>query len=160
MSEQPREQYLDLVRRELLGPGAEPSLLDAETDVAHERLAANPNRLYLLGILYPQDARKNTDAPVKNGSREDVENYMVDDVDAERDLTDVSEDALLEVTAVSANSGSDDETDDGLDEAFSMAAQFLPASMGLLCLTEGSPDGAQVNISFGMAFPRALRHLK
>ncbi|WP_303816169.1 helicase-related protein [Selenomonas ruminantium] len=153
MSEQPREQYLDLVRRELLGPGAEPSLLDAETDVAHERLAANPNRLYLLGILYPQDARKNTDAPLNYGSREDVENYMIDDVDAERDLTDVSEDALLEVTAVSKNSSSDDETDDetddGLDEAFSMAAQFLPASMGLLCLTEGSPDGAQVNISFG-----------
>lgn len=149
MSEQPREQYLGLVRRELLGPGAEPSLLDAEVDVAHERLAANPNRLYLLGILYPQDARKNTDAPGKNGSSEDAENYMVDDVDAEQDLTDVSEDALLEATTASENSGSDEEADDELDEAFSMAAQFLPASMGLLCLTDGSPEGAQVNISFG-----------
>ena len=53
----PRERYIKPIRRELLGPGAEPPFIDENdlsSDVEHERLAVNPAKLYALGILFPR----------------------------------------------------------------------------------------------------------
>lgn len=50
---QTREEYADLIRRELLGPGSEISVPDDE----HELISSSPDGRYSLGILFPRDTK-------------------------------------------------------------------------------------------------------
>ena len=45
-----REEYINLIKAELLGPGSEFSIPDAE----HELISSLPTSRYSIGILYPQ----------------------------------------------------------------------------------------------------------
>lgn len=45
-----REEYIDIIKSELLGPGSEFSVPDAE----HEIISTSPTSRYSLGILFPQ----------------------------------------------------------------------------------------------------------
>ena len=44
-----REEYIDIIKSELLGPGSEFSLPDIE----HELISSTPTSRYSLGILFP-----------------------------------------------------------------------------------------------------------
>ena len=48
-----RKEYVERVRRELLGPGSEVCIPDAE----HELISSAPNVRYSIGILFPQKQR-------------------------------------------------------------------------------------------------------
>ena len=52
-----RSAYIQLIRQEMLGPGSEISLPDAE----HELISSPPEKRYSIGILFPQD-HKNDDS--------------------------------------------------------------------------------------------------
>ena len=54
---QAREDYIELIKKELLGPGSEISLPDEE----HELISDSPNTRYSIGILYPQGNKLNAD---------------------------------------------------------------------------------------------------
>lgn len=45
-----REEYIEIIKAELLGPGSEFSLPDAE----HEIISTTPISRYSIGILFPQ----------------------------------------------------------------------------------------------------------
>ena len=45
-----RDEYISVLRKELLGPGSEICIPDAE----HELISSSPVNRYLVGILYPQ----------------------------------------------------------------------------------------------------------
>ena len=145
----PREKYIKAIRRELLGPGAEPPFIDdndLNSDVEHERLAVNPAKLYALGILFPRGVNNGFE---QSGSDADSTDAELEEASAADDLTiDMSdgEEIFHVATSIMDNT---DETEVSLDEAVSMAAQNAPSSMGLLCLIEGDIEGASVNISFG-----------
>ena len=53
-----RDEYIDLVKSELLGPGSEFSTPDAE----HELISSDPTSRYSIGILYPQGNQVNQDS--------------------------------------------------------------------------------------------------
>ena len=59
-----RSTYCELIRRELLGPGSEVSIPDAE----HELITSLPYQRYSVGVLYPQDAFPSED----DGKEDDV----------------------------------------------------------------------------------------
>ena len=52
-----RNDYIDLIKKELLGPGSEISLPDEE----HELISTRPDGRYSIGILYPQEQKNNVD---------------------------------------------------------------------------------------------------
>lgn len=45
-----REQYIGMIKTELLGPGSEFSIPDAE----HELISVSPTSRYYVGVLFPQ----------------------------------------------------------------------------------------------------------
>ena len=48
-----RKEYVERVKRELLGPGSEVCIPDAE----HELISSSPSVRYSIGILFPQKQR-------------------------------------------------------------------------------------------------------
>ena len=52
-----REEYIGIIRDELLGPGSEFSLPDRE----HELISSTPTSRYSVGILFPQGNAVNQD---------------------------------------------------------------------------------------------------
>ena len=50
-----RDEYIRLIKSELLGPGSEFNIPDAE----HELISSSPMLRYYVGILYPQGNRLN-----------------------------------------------------------------------------------------------------
>ena len=52
-----REEYINIIKSELLGPGSEFSLPDAE----HELISSTPTSRYSVGILFPQGNEANQD---------------------------------------------------------------------------------------------------
>ena len=53
-----REEYVDLIKKELLGPGSEICIPDLE----HELISTRPEQRYSIGILFPKNNRMNVDA--------------------------------------------------------------------------------------------------
>ena len=52
-----RNEYVELIKAELLGPGSEFSVQDKE----HELISANPTSRYSVGILFPQENQNGQD---------------------------------------------------------------------------------------------------
>jgi len=50
-----RDEYINLIKSELLGPGSEFSVPDIE----HELISSSPMSRYSVGILYPQGNQVN-----------------------------------------------------------------------------------------------------
>ena len=56
-----REEYIGIIKDELLGPGSEFSLPDRE----HELISSTPTSRYYVGILFPQGNAVNQETPVR-----------------------------------------------------------------------------------------------
>ena len=129
-----RKEYVERVRRELLGPGSEVCIPDAE----HELISSAPNVRYSIGILFPQKQRlikENDDAT----DEETVTENVVDIADDDSRQPGRGMDA--------ADSGTDSE-EESLDEQIGLAMQNLPSSMGYSFFAKGNCDRLVFNLSF------------
>ena len=52
-----RDEYIELVKKELMGPGSEISIPDVE----HELISDAPNTRYSVGILFTKNTKMNAD---------------------------------------------------------------------------------------------------
>ena len=68
-----RDTYIDLIKKELLGPGSEISIPDAE----HELISISPHTRYSIGILFPRNNKLNAD------NNESVRNEEMPEADSE-----------------------------------------------------------------------------
>lgn len=131
-----RKNYIQLVKNELLGPGSEISVPDAE----HELISSSPDGRYSIGILFPQKSRR-------EAGNNEIEQKTEEETDSEVE----AESAGNGETTVKADNDSDLETDEeeGLDEEVSLASQNMPSSFGLSFLVEGECDHLTCDLKFG-----------
>lgn len=145
-----REEYISEIKAELLGPGSEITIPDAE----HELISTSPEKRYSMGILYPQDNKMNAD-------EDDTErNEESSDGDGEDELFDaLEEDENKEQSSTKVqNDESDNESEeDYLDETVSLASQNLPSSMGLTFFAKGNSEILEGILTFGIYEKARLR---
>ena len=130
-----RKEYVERVKRELLGPGSEVSIPDIE----HELISSSPSVRYSIGILFPQKQRLTKD----NDDATDEE------VVTENEAVAVDDDSkqVKKNSSEGSETGSDSE-DDSLDEQIGLAMQNLPSSMGYSFFAKGSCNTLTFNLSF------------
>ena len=78
-----RDEFIALVKAELLGPGSEVSVPDAE----HELITTVPEKRYSIGILFPKENKmqadgNDVDRAVPEGEQKDAEQAETVDFDA------------------------------------------------------------------------------
>ena len=140
-----REEYIELIKRELLGPGSEVSIPDAK----HELISSSPIQRYSVGILFPRNNKMNSD-------NNDVETGNGMDGNDEGLMNEAENE---EITGVPLESytGNDDKNvdnapapDEGdLDEEVSLAAQNKPSSFGVMFYVNGNTDRIHVSLGYG-----------
>ena len=130
-----RKEYVERVKRELLGPGSEVSIPDIE----HELISSSPSVRYSIGILFPQKQRLTKD----NDDATDEE------VVTENEAVAVDDDSkqVKKNSSEGSETGSDSE-DDSLDEQIGLAMQNLPSSMGYSFFAKGNCDTLTFNLMF------------
>ncbi len=138
-----RDEYINLVKAELMGPGSEFSFPDAE----HELISSSPLSRYSVGILFPQGIK----------TEQDNDETVIIDEDLPEDHSDILLVDEQEFTEKKRNRNlQDDETaDENLDEEIGMATQYKPASMGLTFLVKGKIEKVRCRISYA-TYRRAL----
>lgn len=146
-----REEYIGIIRSEIMGPGSEFNIPDAE----HELISAKPDSRYSVGILFPQGNQISQDSdetlPVSDAD-EGGESIM----DAEEKIDPVDKQRrghFSEIPTASADSTPDDESDEGigtgsLDEEIGMASQYMQSSMGITFLAKGDTSHIFGNVKF------------
>ena len=136
-----RNEYVELIKAELLGPGSEFSVPDKE----HELISANPTSRYSVGILFPQENQNGQDDDETIPVSEELETIC-----AENEGEDVSrEDEMRQKHREQKYSEAFDETlDESLDEAVEMSSQYKPSSMGITFLAKGNTDIIKGRLSF------------
>lgn len=137
-----RDEYIEIIKSELLGPGSEFPVPDAE----HELISSSPVSRYSVGILFPQGNLVNQDndetVPIS-------ESDGVDEEDSEPELfADTSrqdEDAAENRKHVYIN---DETADENLDEEIGMSTQYMPSSMGITFLVSGNCENVHGKLQF------------
>lgn len=131
-----RSQYVELIKKELLGPGSEISIPDEQ----NELITNSPDVRYSVGILFPRNNKMNAD---NNDSArvEESADENIDDNDAE------------EQEAESSSGGEKPEAvnpgdEDNLDEEIGLAAQNMPSSMGVTFFARGDSSEINCHVSF------------
>ena len=132
-----REEYIDIIKAELMGPGSEFSLPDAE----HELISSSPTSRYSVGILFPQGNAINQDndetVPTEESGLESADTS--DDVSRVNDPVATKKQRTYEV---------DETADENLDEEIGMSTQYMPSSMGITFLVKGNADLIRGSLSF------------
>ncbi len=134
-----REEYIKIIKSELLGPGSEFSLPDIE----HELISSTPTSRYSVGILFPQGNQLNQDndetvpLPEAEGSTDKEES------DAEAEIqTEPVQESRKHVSEF------DETADENLDEEIGMSMQYMPSSMGITFLIKGNADIIKGKVTF------------
>ncbi|MGM9649491.1 MAG: helicase-related protein [Butyricicoccaceae bacterium] len=132
-----REEYIGIIRAELLGPGSEFSLPDAE----HELISSTPTSRYSVGILFPQG---------NEVSQDNDETVSIEETGAER--TEISGEATRAddpvVIKKQRTYEKDDTADENLDEEIGMSTQYMPSSMGITFLVKGNCKQVRGKLTF------------
>ncbi|BAL00270.1 putative helicase [Oscillibacter valericigenes Sjm18-20] len=131
-----RDQYINIIRSELMGPGSEMSFPDSD----HELISSSPLSRYSVGILFPQGnlVEQDNDETVPIGEEPEAE--IVDPTTTEESP---------EKKSVKSKVREFDETaEENLDEEIGMATQYKPSSMGVTFLVKGSADKISCDVSF------------
>lgn len=138
-----RDEYIGIIKSEILGPGSEFNYPDIE----HELISSSPLSRYSAGILFPQGNLLNQDSDERIPLDE-----MGDNVDSEDDLEtndSESEEPVEEVKKYKSRSYEFDETaDENLDEEIGMSSQYMPSSMGITVLVKGNVEKLRGEVSF------------
>lgn len=134
-----REEYIKIIKSELLGLGSEFSLPDIE----HELISSTPTSRYSVGILFPQGNQMNQDndetvpLPEADGSTDKEES----DAEAETQ-TEPAQESRKHVSEF------DETADENLDEEIGMSMQYMPSSMGITFLIKGNADIIKGKVTF------------
>lgn len=132
-----REEYIDIIRAELLGPGSEFSLPDAE----HELISSTPTSRYSVGILFPQG---------NEVSQDNDETVLIEETGAEQ--TEIPGEVTRADDPVATKKQrtyeKDDTADENLDEEIGMSTQYMPSSMGITFLVKGNCDQIRGRVTF------------
>ncbi|MDP9729879.1 helicase-related protein [Alicyclobacillus tolerans] len=137
---QARQELIDSIRRELLGPGSEYSIPDEE----HEIITDLPEIRYSIGILFPQKNLIHADndeipSVLGTGLSDDPDEYPQEAVKEEED----------DETEKEYGSGLFDESNSGtLDEDIGLSLQNMPSSMGYTFFVNGDVKELLFDISF------------
>ena len=131
-----RDEYINIIKSELMGPGSEFSFPDAQ----HELISSSPLSRYSVGILFPQGniVGQDNDETVVIGEDLPEEHAEVEVVE-EQEATEKKRDRALQL---------DETASENLDEEIGMAAQFKPSSMGITFLVKGNADRIHCKVSF------------
>lgn len=141
-----RKDFINLIKNELLGPGSEISIPDAE----HELITTRPEQRYSMGILFPQENRMNAD----NGDVDrcvEISEENIDDVNLQEDVTGDHEYVVKKMEDVFGSiSEIDDDPDseDNLDEEVSLATQNMPSSFGFTFFVKGNSDKLHLSLKY------------
>lgn len=134
-----REEYIKIIKSELLGPGSEFSLPDIE----HELISSTPTSRYSVGILFPQGNQMNQD---------NDETVPLPEADGSTDKEESDEDAEVQTEPVQESrkhvSEFDETADENLDEEIGMSMQYMPSSMGITFLIKGNADIIKGKVTF------------
>ncbi len=137
-----RDEYINLIKSELLGPGSEFSVPDVE----HEIISSSPMSRYSIGILYPQGNPANQDNDETVPTKEDEEGGANENISDDESLP---EEASKESDRKSNRNYEFDETaDENLDEEIELSSQYMPSSMGITFIVKGSAEIIRGNVSF------------
>lgn len=132
-----REEYIGIIRAELLGPGSEFSLPDAE----HELISSTPTSRYSVGILFPQG---------NEVSQDNDETVSIEETGAERTETPGEATRADDPVAIKKQRTyeKDDTADENLDEEIGMSTQYMPSSMGITFLVKGNCNQVRGKLTF------------
>ncbi|MEI7884383.1 MAG: helicase-related protein [Clostridia bacterium] len=153
-----RDEYIDLIRQELVGPGSEYSVPDVE----HEIITSSPEKRYSIGILFPQQNKINSenDESLRVEENADItEEIVTEDYEETKEKNsdikhqssggfDTEETKEKNSDINHQPSGGYDAEADNLDEEIALAAQNLPSSFGITFLAKGNTDYIKCEISF------------
>lgn len=145
-----RDEFIALVKAELLGPGSEVSVPDAE----HELITTVPEKRYSIGILFPKENKMQADG--NDVDRAVPEDEKKDAEQAETVAFDASDYIGKDVTVMEKDKKTEDETDDdpdsedNLDEEVSLAAQNMPSSFGITFFVRGNTDRVRISLKYGI----------
>lgn len=131
-----REKYIELIKKELLGPGSEISIPDEE----HELISDSPNTRYSIGILYPRENKINADN--NDASRVEEQGDSAEEIENSEIEVNNNEEFVSHKEAVAP---SDEEN---LDEEVGLATQNMPSSLGITFFAKGQTDIVNCNICF------------
>ncbi len=138
-----REEYISLIKKELLGPGSEVSIPDEE----HELISDSPNTRYSTGVLFTKNNKMNAD------------NNDAARVEEQQDEEGVIDNAEMETSSsegfVKHSEAASRADEDNLDEEVGLAAQNMPSSMGLTFFVKGKLDKVNCKIKFA-TYKKAL----
>ena len=145
-----RKEYCRLVRQELLGPGSEISIPDAE----HELITSPPCQRYSVGILFPQKANMADAEETVAGEELDFgEGSFINSNEAtDTTASDIIADNHLEEPSdekVDADGNLDVDVDT-LDDEVELSSQMLPSSFGMNFLVQGNLDSIHFNLECGV----------
>ena len=87
-----RDEFIDLVKAELFGPGSEVSIPDAE----HELITTVPEKRYSIGILFPRENKMQADG-------NDVDRAVQEDENKDLEETVDFDDSYYVVKSVTVN---------------------------------------------------------
>lgn len=144
-----RDEFIALVKAELLGPGSEVSIPDAE----HELITTVPEKRYSIGILFPKENKMNADG--NDVERAVSEDEKKDTEEAETVAFDDSDYVGKDMTVKETDKKTDDEADDepdsedNLDEEVSLTAQNMPSSFGITFFVRGNTDRVRISLKYG-----------
>ena len=144
-----RDEFIALVKAELLGPGSEVSIPDAE----HELITTVPEKRYSIGILFPKENKMQADG--NDVDRAVPEDEKKDAEQAETIAFDNSDYVVKDTTVKEKNKNTADEADDdpdsedNLDEEVSLAAQNMPSSFGITFFVRGNTDRVRISLKYG-----------
>ncbi len=132
-----RDEYIELIKHELMGPGSELSMPDTK----HELISSSPLSRYSVGILFPQGNKVEQDNDETVIINEDLsEDHSEADTFENQESTEKKHERIVEY---------DETASENLDEEIGMATQYKPSSMGITFLIKGKPDQVHCAISFG-----------
>lgn len=130
-----RNELIEKMKDELLGPGSEPFCIDPE----HEVISSKPEQRYSVGILFPRGVSMKMEDDDTEG--EDIGHAEGMTEDERKD------DFPLEEKEDVRYRGPVD-SEDTMDETISMSTKLLPSSMGIQFISDKIIDTLLVDVSF------------
>ena len=146
-----REQLIEMVRKQMLGPGSEYSIPDEK----HEIITTRPSSRYSCGILFPQLEGSDAENEPENEFEDELEDSIAYD-ESEGNIESYKgykED--LDRDPDNYPKGDSREVDSQEDDSIKMVGREKPTSFGLSFFVKGNPVKLRCSIEFGM-----YRHTK
>lgn len=139
-----REELINEVKKELLGPGSEFNLPDMDNEIITDK----PESRYSIGILFPQNSQYKVDNDDSSRVEEEVSSNT-----EEYDITENINEEDLEADNISTQTFKptlNASEENNLDEEIALASQNLPSSMGYTYFIKGQAETVNCEVSFGM----------